>query len=68
MVRIRAKSILKLDTGQSQLDYEYSKNTPIDEVAKNIAHAVAYNKGVGVAREFFNKFLDGFDQDFGGSS
>jgi len=63
-VSIRAKSVLKLDTGQSDLDYTYVKGASIDGMAKNIMHAVVFNKGVTEAREFFKDFLSGYEYGF----
>jgi hypothetical protein len=60
-VSVRAKSVLKLDTGQSNLDYTYDKGAPIDGMAKDIMRAIVFNKGVTEAREFFKEFLSGYD-------
>jgi len=60
-VRIRAKSVLKLDTGQSNLDYEYSKEASIDAVAKNVLHAVIFNKGLTETKKFVEEFLDNYE-------
>ncbi|MEW7987917.1 MAG: hypothetical protein AB2799_19190 [Candidatus Thiodiazotropha sp.] len=67
MVKIRAKSILKLDTGATNLDYEYTKETPIDEVAKHLIHAVIYNKGVKETKAFIDEFIGTYDPEYGGS-
>ena len=63
-VSIRAKSVLKLDTGQSNLDYTYTKDSTIDGMAKNIMHAVVFNKGVTDARAFFKDVLSGYDYGY----
>jgi len=60
-VRIRAKSVLKLDTGQSNLDYEYSKEASIDAVAKNVLHAVIFNKGLTETKKFVEEYLDNYE-------
>lgn len=60
-VEIRAKSVLKLDTGQTQLDYEYDKGTSVDEVAKHMIHAVVFNKGLSEARQFVDEFLSTYE-------
>jgi hypothetical protein len=56
-VSVRAKSVLKLDTGQSSLDYTYDKGASIDGVAKDMMCAVVFNKGKTAAKAFFDKFL-----------
>lgn len=56
-VSIRAKSVLKLGTGQSSLDFTYEKGASIDGIARNVLHAVVFNKGVTEAREFFKDYL-----------
>lgn len=52
MVKIRAKSMIKLDTGKSSLDYEYRAGTSAEELAKDVLHAVVQNKGTADARLF----------------
>jgi hypothetical protein len=53
--------VLKLDTGQSNLDYTYDKDSTIDGMAKNVMHAVVFNKGVTEARAFFKEFLSSYE-------
>lgn len=66
MVKIRAKTVLKLDTGRSTVDYEYPKGMPIEEVAKDILHAVVQNKGTAGAKEFVASFLGEYEADYPG--
>ena len=68
VVTIRAKSIIKFDTGQSHLDYEYKAGTSVDAIAKDILHAVVYNKGSEQAAAFFKELLDDYESDFKGCS
>lgn len=56
-VSVRAKSVLKLDTGQSDLDYTYEKGASIDGMAKDILRAVIFNKGLTEAKVFFKDFI-----------
>ena len=57
MVKIRAKSVLKLDTGMSSLDYEYPKGASVDDVANDLLSAVAWNKGTDAAKEFLDELI-----------
>jgi hypothetical protein len=60
-VSVRAKSVLKLDTGQSNLDYTYERGASIDGAAKNMVHAVVFNKGLTEARKFIDDFLSSYE-------
>jgi hypothetical protein len=64
LVRVRAKSVLKLDTGQSNLDYTYDRSSPVDGIAKNMIHAVVFNKGITEAKKFINEYLSTYDEGF----
>jgi hypothetical protein len=64
LVRVRAKSVLKLDTGQSDLDYTYDRSSPVDGIAKNMIHAVVFNKGITEARKFIDEYLATYDEDY----
>jgi hypothetical protein len=63
-VSIRAKSVLKLDTGQSNLDYTYDKGASIDGIAKNMIHAVVFNKGITEATNFIEEYLSTYDKEY----
>lgn len=58
---IRAKSEIKIDTGNASLDYTYKKGTSMDEVFNHVAHAVVFNKGKTEAEKFFQEFLNGYE-------
>ena len=66
MVTIRAKSIIKLDTGQSSLDYEYTKQASVDSIFKDLLHAVVCNKGTQEANDFIEGCMGRYDADFRG--
>jgi hypothetical protein len=63
-VSVRAKSVLKLDTGQSNLDYTYDKGASIDGIAKNMIHAVVFNVGITEARKFIDEYLATYDEGY----
>lgn len=64
MVKVRAKSIIKLDTGKSSLNYEYPAGTSVDELAKDIFHAVLQNKGTADAKSFVDEILSRYEPDY----
>jgi hypothetical protein len=61
-VSVRAKSVLKLDTGESNLDYTYEQGACIDGVAKNMIHAIVFNKGITEARQFIDSYLSTYEE------
>ena len=63
MIKIRAKSTLKLRTmADTNVDYEYQKNTPIDAIAKHVIHAVFINKGKAETLKFLQNLVERFDK------
>jgi hypothetical protein len=63
-VSVRAKSVLKLNTGQSNLDCTYDKGASIDSIAKNMIHAVVFNVGITEARKFIDEYLANYDEGY----
>jgi len=66
-IKIRAKSVIKLDTGRMSIDYEYPKGANVDHVMKDVLHAVVMNKGTLDARIFLTNLIDNYDQDLKGN-
>lgn len=65
-IRIRAKSIVKLSTGKSDLDYEYAANSPVEEPLKDLLHALVQRDGTSGAKEFVMDFLGKYEPDYQG--
>jgi hypothetical protein len=66
MIKVRAKTVIKLDTGKSSLDYVYLAGTSVEELAKDTLHAVVQNKGTVQAKLFVDGILGRYDPDYRG--
>ncbi len=65
-VKIRAKTVMKLSTGQYNLDYTYPANASMESIAKDVLHALVQNMGVVATNEFINTFLKNYGPDYPG--
>lgn len=63
-VIIRASTTIKLGTEKSRLDYVYPKGAAVEDVAKDLLHAVIMNKGTQGAKDFINEFIATYKPDY----
>lgn len=66
MITVRAKSTIKLNTGQSNLNHEYPAGISVEVLAKDMLHAVVCNKGTAAAKEYFESLLAKYNPRFEG--
>lgn len=57
MVKIRAKSVIKIDSGFGSLDYTYPAGASVDAVAMDILRAVMFNKGTDGTKKMLDDFI-----------
>ncbi len=57
VITVRANSTLKLDTGQSSLDYTYPKGVSVDAITEDLLRAVLFNKGAAKTQAFLDDFM-----------
>jgi hypothetical protein len=64
MIEIRAKSVIKITTGKSNLTHEYAKGTPISDVVRDMLHALVQEVGTEKAQEIVSEKLSKYDSDY----
>lgn len=66
VVTVRAKSVIKLQANNSNIDLEFQKGDHVDDMAKQMIHALVCNVGVNRARLIVAGKLDGYTKDYAG--
>lgn len=66
MVKIRAKTVMKLSTGNVNLDYTYPAGADVDSLFVDVLHAVVQNKGTAGTKEYLEKLMADYLPDFKG--
>ncbi len=56
-MKIRAKSVLKIEAGDVGLDYEFPSGTPFLSVVKSMTRLLVRDLGAEGARELINKYI-----------
>lgn len=57
-MKVRAKSVLKIDTGQSTLDFTFNAGTDIEEVARHVISMLAFGRKEEETLAFVQSVLD----------
>jgi len=65
-VMVRAKTVIKLNTQSSNIDLEFQKGDHVEDMAKQLVHALVQNVGVNEARVILNAKLDIYTKDYAG--
>ncbi len=64
MIEVRAKSVIKITTGKSNLDHTYEKGTPVLHVANDMIHALVQQVGTAKARELVLEKISKYKDDY----
>lgn len=65
-VTVRAKTIIKLQTETSNIDLEFKKGDYVEDMAKQLIHALVQNVGINRARVIVAGKLDNYKKDYQG--
>ena len=66
MIEVRAKSVIKITTGKSNLDHEYNKGTPVLHIANDMIHALVQEVGTEKAKELVNEKISKYKAEYKG--
>jgi len=65
-VMVRAKSVIKLNTPNSNIDLEFQKGDHVEAMTKQLIHALVQNVGVNRARVIVAGKLDNYVENYAG--
>lgn len=63
---VRAKTTIKLQTENSNIDLEFKKGDYIEDMTKQLIHALVQDVGVNRARVIVSGKLDNYVKDYAG--
>jgi len=64
MIEVRAKSIIKITTGKSNLDHTYEKGTPVLHIANDMIHALVQVVGTQEAKKLVLEKIGKYKDDY----
>lgn len=66
IVKIRAISHIKLETELFRLDFKYPAGSSVDDLARDVMHAMIQNLGTQGVKSWFENFIKEYKPDYPG--